>query len=334
MERDIATLREELSEYKLRENDAQRVILDALERMGGEIMNYTRGEILLRLKRVVELGVAAQVAENATECFETVAWRSVEARRGRRAATVRDLRYYVRRMLRVKGIAERPLRAMTTRECRSLLQQAFGSSVHCYRKGRAILHSIFAYGMRHEWCDANPVGRIEVPQVDEAVIEPLSLNDAKRLLQMSQSRRHRAMRFSVLLMLYCGLRPAEVARLSPERDVFWQEKQVMVRPAVSKTGGGRIVPMRLAACIRKRECIIPRNWCNRWRALRRAAGFTHWRADALRHTFATYHAAHFRNLPELQLEMGHHDVSLLRSRYTVPALRQVAAAFWRGNYIK
>ena len=29
--------------------------------------------------------------------------------------------------------------------------------------------------------------------------------------------------------------------------------------------------------------------------------------DVCRYTFASYHAAFFRNLPELQLEMGHRD---------------------------
>ncbi len=53
--------------------------------------------------------------------------------------------------------------------------------------------------------------------------------------------------------------------------------------------------------IYRKDCHVPRNWQNRWLALRRAAGFTHWVPDVCRHTFASYHAAHFRNLPELQL---------------------------------
>ena len=63
---------------------------------------------------------------------------------------------------------------------------------------------------------------------------------------------------------------------------------------------------------------------------RRAAGFRHWVPDVCRHSFATYHAAMFRNLPELQLEMGHRDTSLLRSRYMVPACRKDAELFWNG----
>ena len=40
-----------------------------------------------------------------------------------------------------------------------------------------------------------------------------------------------------------------------------------------------------------------------------------WRQDVCRHTFATYHAAHFRNFAALQMEVGHRDSSLLRTRY-------------------
>ena len=49
-------------------------------------------------------------AEEATESFERAAWASVEARQGRRASTVRDLRHYVRRMLKVPGIGAPPAR--------------------------------------------------------------------------------------------------------------------------------------------------------------------------------------------------------------------------------
>ena len=40
-----------------------------------------------------------------------------------------------------------------------------------------------------------------------------------------------------------------------------------------------------------------------------------WQPDVLRHTFATHHLATFRNYAELQLEMGHRSIELLRTRY-------------------
>ena len=40
-----------------------------------------------------------------------------------------------------------------------------------------------------------------------------------------------------------------------------------------------------------------------------------WVQDVLRHTYASYHAKLFRDLPRLQVNIGHRDISLLSSRY-------------------
>ena len=318
-------------EIRISGRDARRLMDELSERLGSTIEGLSHAEMMCRLRRVLELGVEALQASEDTETFSSVAWQSVEARSDRREATLRDLRHFVRRMLRVKGVAERPLRAMTVKECRELLQQAFGGSVHSYRKGRAILHSIFAYGLRREWCDSNPVDRIENPPVKEPVLEPLSPAEAQRLRAMTERPQHRDMRLSLYLMMYCGVRPSEVSRINPQRDILWQERLLIIRPSASKTGGGRTVPLRNVADLPRDAWVIPTNWAQRWRALRRAAGFDVWRPDTLRHTFATYHAQYFANLPQLQLEMGHRDLSLLRSRYVLGVSRRAAEMFWSNS---
>jgi len=229
----------------------------------------------------------------------------------------------------VQGAEDMPLRSMSTADCKRILAAAFGASPSSYRKGRVILSSVFSYGIRQEWADSNPVTRIEVPAVQEKPIEPLAPEEVERLKATAGRPEFRDMRFSLSLMLYGGIRPTEVSRLQ-DGDINWEEGQIIIRPRASKTGGGRAVPLRGVRGIRKRERFIPRNWKRKWRALRRAAGFHYWVPDVCRHTFATYHAAMFRNLPELQLEMGHRDTSLLRSRYMVPTHRKDAELFWKG----
>lgn len=166
----------------------------------------------------------------------------------------------------------------------------------------------------------------------EREVLPLSAAALYRLTRAAEQPEHAAMRLSLHLMAYCGVRPAEVRRLNPARDIDWRGKLVIIRPACSKTGGGRVVPLRGAGALLRAGCplIIPGSWERRWHELRQAAGFHKWRADALRHTFATHHAAHFRNLPALQLEMGHRNLNLLQTRYL--NLRHVlprdARRFW------
>ena len=300
-------------------------VLDAAQ-LACAVARNARGNVL-RGMQMVAAGVKMLELQENTVDFGSAAWASVEARASRRPTTTRDLRHYVRRMIRVDGFARLPLRAMTTAQCRSMLQAAFGHSAHSYRKARAILHSIFAYGIRREWCDTNPVSRIEAPTVVEKTISPLTQKEVGQLRATVAKPGFADMRFSLSLLLYSGVRPAEVQRLSPE-DVCWNEQMVLIRPQKSKTGGGRAVPLRLLPGLRRQDCTVPRNWLSRWRALRRRAGFTRWNPDVCRHTFATYHAAYFRNLPELQLEMGHRDLNLLRSRYMMPASRKAAKVYF------
>lgn len=318
-----------LKDANLKPDDSARLTLEAIETLGDLAKGLNRLELITLLRNTLREGAAAMKAAVRTVSLETAAWASVEARRARRPATRRDLRHFVRRILRVDGAAALPLRSITTAQCKRILAAAFGTSPSSYTKGRAILHSIFAYGLRQEWCSANPVARIDVPAVKEKPIEPLSPAQVDKLRQTAMRPAFREMRLSLELMLYGGIRPAEVSRLQ-ERDFDWEGRQVIVRPLVSKTGGGRAVPLRSLHRISKKDRLIPRDWKRKWQALRQAAGFSHWIPDICRHTFASYHAAYFRNLPALQLEMGHRDTSLLRTRYMVPVGRKAAAAFWRS----
>lgn len=323
-----------LKKHVLTPVDAARLLLEAEEELGPLAYGVDRPDMLRLMRRVIRRGIAVIQAEEKTVSFEEAAWASVGARNSRREATKADLRYFVKRMLRVEGIAARPLRSMTTGECRKLLEEAFGSSVHSYRKGRAILHSIFAYGYRREWCDTNPVSRIEMPTAEEKEIIPLSPKEIRRLKITAAQPFFSDLQLPLHLMLYCGVRPAEVARIDPQHDINWAERTVRIRPLASKTGGGRVVPLRgisSDAVQRFKTTRTLKYSSSLWRRFRRHAGFRRWIPDVLRHTFATYHAVHFRNLPALQLEMGHRDITMLQSRYINAGYvsRKMAGKFWQ-----
>ena len=323
----MKTAKDIIKDLPLNINDIARLALEATEELGAQTQKLERTELIGLLRRVIRAGVEAVRAEKHTVSFEQAAWASVEVRAGRRATTLRDLRHFVRRMLRVEGVAARPLRAMSTRECRELLERAFGNSDHSFNKGRAILHSIFAHGLRQEWCGENPVSRIETRRIQEKEIVPLCQEEVERLEATVQMPEHRAMRLSLHLLLYCGLRPQEVARLQGS-DIHPERSCVVVPGRCSKTGGRRVVPLRKARRLQNVPLRVPRNWQNRWRALRRAAGFNHWQPDVCRHTFASYHAAYFRDLGKLQLEMGHRNTDLLRTRYLNLPGATNSTAYW------
>ena len=285
-----------------------------------EALECGRGRVK-RARECVRLGAEEMRKRERTVTFAKAVETALEdrKRKGLRARSIVDFRYLCKRMMKMNpGLAERRVRSVTSEDCRRYLETAFGGSPSQYRKARAILSGVFSTAIRHDWCDSNPVARVEVPEVVEKPIEPLTIEEVERLEAAAQLPEHRDMQLSLHLMLYCGIRPTEVSRIDTERDIDWQNQRVVVRPTTSKTGGGRVVPLRKADAVTIRT--IPRRWVHRWRALRKAAGWSRetahpWRQDVCRHTFATYHAAHFKNFPALQLEMGHRDSNLLRTRY-------------------
>ena len=316
---------------ELRRDKEEQAALEVLRSTGVDVLEAAlvarealacgRGRVR-RARECVRLGAEEIRKRERTVTFRKAVEMALEERekKNRRARTVTDFRYYCKRlMVRNPGLAERRVRSITSDDCRAYLQAAYGGSAAQYRKARAILSGVFSTAIKHDWCDSNPVSRVEVPDVVEKPIEPLTIEEVERLEAAAQLPEHRDMQLSLHLMLYCGIRPTEVSRIDPERDIDWQNQRVVVRPTTSKTGGGRVVPLRCGNIDALRHD-IPRRWVQRWRALRKAAGWSKetahpWRQDVCRHTFATYHAAHFRNFATLQLEMGHRDSSLLRTRY-------------------
>ena len=286
-----------------------------------EALECGRGRVK-RARECVRLGAEEMRRRERTVTFAKAVETALEdrKRKGLRARSIVDFRYLCKRMMKMNpGLAERRMRSITSDDCRAYLRAAFGGSAAQYRKARAILSGVFSTAIKHDWCDSNPVSRVEVPEVVEKPIEPLTIEEVERLEAAAQLPEHQDMQLSLHLMLYCGIRPTEVSRIDPERDIDWQNQRVVVRPTTSKTGGGRVVPLRCGNIDALRHD-IPRRWVHRWRALRKAAGWSKetahpWQQDVCRHTFATYHAAHFRNFPALQLEMGHRDSTLLRTRY-------------------
>ncbi len=271
-------------------------------------------------KLIKAMEKALQETENNIT-FREAAEFSLIAREHRRPSTLADLRSYIRRMNTTPDFANMPIRHISIEICRRMLHKQFGHSAHSFRKAQSILHSIFDCAYRQQWCDHNPAKAILRPPVTEQRIEILSLSAIRELINKSKEDTGlRPMEAPLRLMLWCGIRPAEVRRLRWV-DIDPSEKLVYIESSNSKTGGARAVPLRGGALALLKEhhdpshLIAPANWNRLWKKLRLEAGFSSWQSDALRHTFASMHIKRFHNLPLLQEEMGHRNAALLQTRY-------------------
>ena len=301
-----------------------------------EALAANRGS-LKRTRRCLAAGVEALRQQEKTVSFEQAVAAALEARKDRRTRTVYDFRYFTRRfMKRCAGLARRRVRSITPQECAEYIETAFDTPRQ-RQKARLILSGVFSTAMKRGWCDANPVSKVEAPRVVEQPVPVLTQLEIEQLTATAEDYQGGSCAAAVGMMLYAGIRPHEVARLT-WAQVDLQARAIYILPRHSKTGGARRVtihrPLLRILKSHKRaenEKICPRNWLRHWRELRRASGWgggRKWPQDALRHTFASYHLSHFRSYAELQVEIGHRDATLLRTRYVDQRGVQGAARFW------
>ncbi len=291
-----------------------------------------------RALRCIAAGEEELRKQERTVSFEKAVAFALEARRERRVRTVYDFRYFCKRfMKRCPGLARRKVRAISAQECARYIEMAFDTPRQ-RQKARLILSGVFGTAVKRGWCSENPVARVEAPRVVEKQVPILSPQEIKDLRQTAESYQGGSCAAAVGMMLYAGIRPHEVARLS-WAQVDLRERAIYILPQHSKTGGARRVTIHkpLLRILRAHhrangEKICPPGWLRHWRELRRAAGWNSpahpWPQDALRHTFASYHLSHFRSYAELQVEIGHRDATLLRTRYLCMNGVHASAQFW------
>ena len=302
-----------------------------------EVLAANRGQ-LKRVRQCLTAGVEELRKQEKTVTFEKAVEAALEARIHRRVRTVNDFRYFTRRfMKRCPGLAKRRVRAITPQECTRYIEMAFDTPRQRL-KARLILSGVFSTAIKKGWCSSNPVAQVEVPRVEEKQVPILTPEEIKNISTAAEEYADGRCAAAVGMMLYAGIRPHEVERLN-WGQVDLQEQAIYIQPRHSKTGGSRRVTIHkpLLRLLHKYKqpstcSICPANWQTHWRQLRRAAGWdssSHsWQQDALRHTFASYHLSHFRSYAELQVELGHRDATLLRTRYVDQRGVHAAAKFW------
>lgn len=300
-----------------------------------------RGNRLKRVQKCLIAGNRVLQEEERSVTLQTAIKTALEERSSLSLRTRRDFRYLMKRLLKFnpEGV-RRIVSGMTPEQCGEMIERAFSTPRQRY-KARLVFSSVFSTAMRHGWCNRNPLRLWRAPRVREQTVPILSMDEIRALVRKAREYESGCCLPAVGLMLYAGIRPTEVERLR-WKEVNSEEKVVVLSPQHTKTGGARCVNIHapLMQILRENmqhtpeERICPTGWRRHWRTLRREAGWCTsehpWIQDVLRHTYASYHLRHFRNLHELQIEMGHGSPELLRTRYLNMQGMGDADAFWRA----
>ena len=132
---------------------------------------------------------------------------------------------------------------------------------------------------------------------------------------------------------FAGLRTEEILR-QQWSDIDWAAGEIYVRQP-KRVGGWRPRHVEILPALRrhlehlalKEGKVLPGGQRTLYLLRRSLMDKLGW-SNCLRHSFKTYHAAYFRDLPRTQLQMGHADSSLTHYVYGTPATRANTAGWW------
>ncbi len=207
------------------------------------------------------------------------------------------------------------------------LQQFGGENYNNYLQR---LHGLFNYGIKREYLAENPTKVIDKVKVAETEPAIFAAEEIKALLNAVPRR---AVPYFAIGS-FAGLRPREIERLD-WTDIHLEEGYIRVRPKVAKTPSNRLVDIQpnlqawLLPLTRESGPVTPPNLRKIREAAQHKISLTQWPQDGLRHSYASYHLAHFKNINELATQMGHTDTKLIFRHYRSVVTKDEAANFWK-----
>lgn len=215
-------------------------------------------------------------------------------------------------------------------DCRAWLR-AHQVSAHSRNQEIKTLSAFFAWGKARRYCSGeNPLREIEFFKEVETPVGILQPAELSALLNAANPQ----MLAYVAIGAFAGLRVAELQRLDWS-EIDFVDGFIEVKAAKSKTAQRRLV--KIQPCLRAWIEPIAKasgrivNIKHAWRDmvdLRERAGLAEWPKNALRHSFASYHLARWRNAAELALEMGHTGTGMIFAHYRQVVKEGDAARYW------
>jgi integrase len=195
---------------------------------------------------------------------------------------------------------------------------------------RRVLRTAFSFAVTRKYCVDNPVVKTAKAKEIERTAGILTVAETARLLEASNAE---VVPF-IAIAAFSGLRRAELERLDWS-DVDLDESGLITVQAIkAKSARRRFVKIRpnlatwLAPYAARRGAVAPNNCRKMLETTRAAAGIKRWPSNALRHSYASYHLAHFKDAAALALELGHTDAGLVFQHYREIVKPKEAEKYW------
>ena len=245
------------------------------------------------------------------------------------ARHLRDIRARLGRF--VESFGERPVRTITAAEVEEWLFGLGELQAQTLVNWRAILHAFFRWLLKGKAIEFSPLDAVAKPKVVREPPAIWKVDDLQLFLRNTPPELVPAL----ALGSFAGLRTSEILRLD-WKDVSPDRRLIEIRADRTKSARRRLVKilpnleewLRLYA--RESGPVFHRServFHAAASSLCRQLGLK-WPENGLRHSYASYHLANFKDASALSLEMGHTGPQMIFGHYRELVSPEKAQRYW------
>ena len=196
------------------------------------------------------------------------------------------------------------------------------------------LSMFFNWAVSKDYIAANPLDKIDRPKVERRTPEILSVEEARKLLEIACNEQSLGLLPMYAIGLFSGVRVEELEKTTWDM-IDLEEGEIRLPGRITKTRMPRNIEICsalgtiLKTCTSSSGPIVTQvNLRGRRERLLSLAGIKN-RRNALRHSFASYHAAKHRDPGALQQLLGQETPSVLYKHYIAAVRKTDAEQYFR-----
>ena len=271
--------------------------------------------------------------------LNTIALREKEKKH---KSTIRD--YKLTHKILPPSLLNKKICDISLKECSKALNDTTESPA-MYNKYRTYLRAVFSESNRDGFINSNPVKETRKRDTGPKKVEIATVEDINKIFaacvdyrgQFRNARDCSGCKVAFAFAAFAGIRPSEdgeLGRLTWE-DVCLENRNIRIQAVKSKTRTLRNVYIEdnLLAFIEtvpkklRFGRIVPGAWHSKKACVMKHAGLVG-KVDILRHSYGSFHYAHYKDINELGSNMGHAHMSTYFDYYHNARTKKEALAYW------